>query len=89
MKLSTCQDDGAGAATHRYTVNIDTDAVLLIAAENAFNSMKYRRLNCHTIANYIIKCYANSSKLFIAGGGETLFSEGAAQSNPKLWDHMD
>ena len=69
-------------------LNVDTDAVLLIDAENAFNSIN-RKAVLHNlkfiwpiIATYTINWYATSSSLFIVGGGEILSSEGTTQSGP-------
>ena len=72
------------------SLNIDTDAVLLIDAENAINSknlkvmLHYLKFICPIIATYIINCCATPSKLFIVGGGEILSSEGTTQSNPAM-----
>ena len=66
------------------SLNIDTDVVLLIDAENAFNSInrKVMLLNlkfiCHIIATYIINCYATPSRLFTVSRGEILSIEGTA-----------
>ena len=69
-------------------LNVDTDAVLLIDAENAFKSIN-RKAVLHNlkfiwpiIDTYIINWYATSSSLFIVGGGEILSSEGTTQSGP-------
>ena len=65
-----------------------TDAVLLIDAENAFNSINckgmlhYLKCICPVIATYKINCYATPSRLFIAGWGEILSSEETTQDNP-------
>ena len=70
------------------SLNVDTDAVLLIDAENAFNSINRKvmlhnlKFICPIIATYIINCYATPSRLFIVGGGEILSSEGTTQGNP-------
>ena len=68
----------------------DTDAVFLIDAENAFNSINRKvmlhnlKFICPIIATYIINCYATPSRLLIVGGGEILFSEGTTQGNPTV-----
>ena len=69
-------------------LNVDTNAVLLIDAENVFNSIN-RKVMLHNvefifpiIATYIINCYATPSRLFIVGGGEILSSEGTTQGDP-------
>ena len=69
-------------------LNVDTDAVLLIYAENAFNfinpevMLRNLKFICPIIATYIINCYATPSRLFIADEGEILSSEGATQGDP-------
>ena len=71
-------------------LNVDTNAVLLIDAENAFNSINHKVMShnlkfvCPVIATYIINCYATPSRLLIVGGGEILSSEGPAQGNPTV-----
>ena len=70
------------------SLNVDTVAVLLIDAENAFNSINRKvmlhnlKFICPIIATYIINCYATPSRLFIVGGGEILSSEGTTQGHP-------
>ena len=65
-----------------------TDAVLLIDAENAFNSINHEvmlhnfKFNYPIIATYKINCYATPSRLFIVGGGEILSSEETTQGDP-------
>ena len=91
FQLSADQDAGAEAAIHTMRdifANVDTDAVLLIDAENAFNSINCKvilynlKFICPIIATYIINCYATSSRLFIVGGGEILSSEGTTLCDP-------
>ena len=71
------------------TLNVDMDAVLLIDAENAFNSINRKvimlhdlKFICPVIATYIINCYATPSRLFIVGGGEAHSSDGTTQGDP-------
>ena len=70
------------------SLNVDEDAVLLIDAENAFNSINRKvmlhnlKFICPIIATYIINCYETPSRLFIVGGGEILSSEGTTQGHP-------
>ena len=63
------------------SLNVDTNVVLLIDAENAFNSIN-RKVMLHNlkfiypiIATSIINCYATPSRSFIVGVGEILSSE--------------
>ena len=76
-------------------LNVDTDAVLLIDAENAFNSrnrkvmLHYLEFICPIIATYIINCYATLSSLFTVSGREILSTEGTTQGEPTaIWEHM-
>ena len=70
------------------SLNVDTDAALLIDAENAFNFINRKvmlhnlKFICPIIATYIVNCYATPSRLLIAGGGEILSSEETAQGDP-------
>ena len=63
------------------------DTVLLIDAENAFNSISRKvmlhnlKFICLIIPTYIINCYATESRLFIVGEGEILCSEGTTQGD--------
>ena len=70
------------------SLNVDTNVVLLIDAENAFNSIN-RKVMLHNlkfifpiIPTSIINCYATPSRLFIVGVGEILPSEGTTQGDP-------
>ena len=66
----------------------ETDAVLLIDASNAFNSLNRAtamhniRVLCPIIAAYAINTYRLSSRLFIAGGQEIPSAEGTTQGDP-------
>ena len=57
------------------SLNVDTDAVLLIDAENAFNFINRRAMShnlifiCFIIASYIINCYATPLRLYIVSEG--------------------
>ena len=68
-------------------LNVDANAVLLIDAENVFNSIN-RKVMLHNVeyilpinATYIISCYAASSRLFIVSGEEILSSAGTTQGD--------
>ena len=91
LQLSVGQDAGAEAAIHAMRdifADVDTDAVLLMDVENAFNPINCKvvlrnlKFTCPIIATYIINCYATPSRLFIVGLGELLFSEGTTQGDP-------
>ena len=69
--------------------NSDTEAVLLVDASNAFNSLNRKialhniRFICPPLATTLINTYRNSSELFI--DGEVILSqEGTTQGNPPL-----
>ena len=65
-----------------------TEGILLIDAENAFNSINRKvmlhNLNfiCPVIATYISNCYMCPAGLFIIGGGESPSKEGTTQGDP-------
>ena len=90
LQLYAGQDAGAEGPIHAMRnifADIDTDAVLLIDADKAFNSINRKvmlhnlEFICPIIASYIINCYATPSKLFIVGGGEIFSSEGTTQGD--------
>jgi len=91
LQLCAGQPGGAEAAVHaanKIFEDADTDAVLLVDATNAFNSLN-RKTMLHNIkfiypplAIYIRNCYLNPSRLFISGGGEIKSSEGTTQGDP-------
>ena len=62
------------------------NAVLLIDAENPFNSVNrkvmFLKFICPIIAPSIINCYATPSRLIIVGMGEILSSQGTTQGDP-------
>ena len=70
------------------SLNVDTNVVLLIDAENAFNSINRKvmlhnlKFICPIIATSIINCYATPSRLFIVGVGEILSSDGTTEGDP-------
>ena len=65
-----------------------TEGILLIDAENAFNSINRKvmlhNLNfiCPVIATYISNCYMCPAGLFIIGRGESPSKEGTTQGDP-------
>ena len=69
-------------------LNADTDAALLIDADNAFNFINCKvmlhnlKFICPIIATYIISCYATPSRFFIVGVGKILSGEGTNQGDP-------
>ncbi|XP_057307912.1 uncharacterized protein LOC130645822 [Hydractinia symbiolongicarpus] len=90
--LQVCAGQNAGVeaavhAMHDIFDNDDTEAVLLIDAENAFNSINRKVMHniwklCSMNATFISNCYAVSARLFVIGGKEILSREGTAQGDP-------
>ena len=66
----------------------DTDAVLLVDASNAFNSLNRQvllhniRYICPAMATYVRNCYGTPSRLFITGDKGIASSEGTTQGDP-------
>ena len=64
------------------------EAVLLVDASNAFNSINRNvflhnvEVICPSIARYVKDCYSINSRLFIIGGGEIQSMEGTTQGHP-------
>ena len=64
------------------------EAVLLVDASNAFNSLNRKlflhnvKVICPVIATFVINCYTSDSRLFITGGGEIKSREGTTQGDP-------
>ena len=73
---------------HQIFSEENTEAVLLIDAENAFNSINRKvmlhnmKFLCPLISAYISNCYATPARLFIFNGGETLSKEATIQGDP-------
>ena len=70
------------------SLHVDTDAVLLIDAENTFNSINHKvmvhklKFIYPIVATYIINCYTTPSRLFIVGRGEILSNNRTTQGEP-------
>ena len=66
----------------------ETDAILIVVAENTFNSTNRKALLhnieylCPAIATFLYNCYTISARLFIIGGKESRSREGATQGDP-------
>ena len=69
----------------------NTDAVLLIDAENAFNLINREafihsvKIVCPafaTFSRFVSNCYLSSFRLFIIGDDELKFTEGTIQGDP-------
>ena len=91
LQVCTGSKSGSEAAIHAMH-NIfetdNTDAVLLIDASNAFNSLNRAtalhnvRVLCPTIATCAINTYREPTRLFIIGGKELRSEEGTTQGDP-------
>ena len=90
LQLSPGQDAEVEAvvhAMHDIFSEENTEAVLLIDAKNAFNSMNRKvmlhsmKFLCPLISAYISNCYAAPARLFIFGGGKISSKEGTTQGD--------
>ena len=85
LQLCAGQQSGCEAAVHAMTQAFDQDeseAILLVDAANAFNSINRKVLLhniqylCPVLAIYTINCYQSPSRLFVQGGKEISVSIG-------------
>ena len=90
-QLCAGQEGGAEAAIHAMLEIFeldDTDAVLLVDAKNAFNTLNRRaalhniRTICPPFATILINWYRAPARLFVAGGMELASREGTTQGCP-------
>ena len=79
--------ESAAHAAHKLFESDETEAILLVDAENAFNSInRYSalhniRIQCPSFANILINCYREQSDLFV--DNEAISSqEGTTQGDP-------
>ena len=91
VQLCAGQRSGCEAAAHAMSEifeDEESDGVLFIDASNAFNSLNRRaflhniQYLCPPMATYLRNCYHTPSRLFVAGGGEIMSSEGTTQGDP-------
>ena len=91
LQLCGGQKAGCEAAAHAMSeifAEEETDAVLLIDATNAFNSLNRKALLhnigflCPPLSTYVRNCYGVPARLFVAGGAEISSSEGTTQGDP-------
>ena len=74
---------------HKMYKEQHTEAVLLVDATNAFNSVNKKvfvhntNVFCPSINTYVQNCYTLLSRLFIIGGMEIKSSEGTTQDDSK------
>ena len=91
LQVCAGQAGGCEAAIHAMRSlyeSEDTDAVLLIDAANAFNSMNRSAMLqnieriCPAAYIYAYNCYASHARLFVLGGKEIRSMEGTTQGDP-------
>ena len=91
LQLCAGQKSGSEVAVqamHTIFEADDTDAVSLIDASNAFNTLNRAaaldniRILCPMIVVYAINTYRQPARLFILGGREILSAEGTTQRDP-------
>ena len=91
--LQTCagQDGGIEATIHAMREIFEeesTEAVLMVDASNAFNSVNRETflhnvaIICPELATFVRNCYRNNIRLFVVGGGEISSKEGTTQGDP-------
>ena len=81
LQLCVEQQAACEAAVHAMSeifAEEETDAVLLVDAANAFNSVKFI---CPAMAVYTNNCYCTQSPLFVQGGKEISSAEGTTQDD--------
>ena len=91
LQVCAGQDAGCEAAIHallKIFEQEETEAVMLVEASNAFNSINriaflhnVRKI-CPSIATFTINCYSSSSLLYFVGGTEMSSAEGTTQGDP-------
>jgi len=91
LQVCAGQDAGCEAAIHSLRHIFDqneTEAVMLVDAANAFNSVNRKaflhnvKVICPSIATFVSNCYNVPSRLFVVGGTELKSSEGTTQGDP-------
>ena len=82
------RSEAAIHAMHDVFNDDNTESILLIDEENAFNSINRKvmphnlKFICPVIATYISNCYMCPARLFIIGGEELFPKEGTTQGDP-------
>ena len=88
LQLCAGQRAGCEAAVHSLSAIFkenDSDAILLVDADNAFNRINRNvmlqniRITCPIIGTYVINSYSREARLFISGGEEITSAEGTTQ----------
>ena len=89
---SVCGPDAGCEATIHSLRTIfqqeETEAVMLIDASNAFNSINRKaflhnvKVICPSIATFTNNCYSSPARLFVVGDTEIQLAEGTTQGDP-------
>ena len=91
LQVCAGHEAGSEAAVHairQIFTNEESEAVLLIDAQNAFNSVNRAaflhniKIICPTLSTFVKNCYQFNSRLFVIGGAELESSEGTTQGDP-------
>ena len=91
LQVCAGQDAGAEAAIHAmYDLfqQDETEAVLLVDTENAFNSINRKSMlhnisiTCPILSTFVSNCYLVPARLFILGNKEIKSKEGTTQGDP-------
>ena len=89
LQVCAGQEAGSEAAIHameKIFKEESTEAVLLVDAPNAFNSINRKVHNisilCPAISTFATNCYTTPARLFVIGGIEMHSNEGTTQGDP-------
>lgn len=91
LQVCAGQEAGSEAAIHAMNTIFEeenTEAALLVDADNAFNSINREvflhniSILCPSISTYVRNCYLIPSRLFVIGGQEIKSQEGTTQGDP-------
>ena len=91
LQLCAGQDGGCVAAVHamkKIFQTTETEAVLLVDATNAFNSLNRKAalhnisIICPSLAMALVNTYRAPVRLFTTGSGEIASTEGTTQGDP-------
>ena len=91
LQVCAGQEGGCEAAVHamrQIFEDSNTEAVLLVDATNAFNSINRKAalhnisIICPPLAQVLVNTYRAPIRLFITGGGEIASTEGTTQGDP-------
>ena len=91
LQVCAGQEAGSEAAIHameKIFKEESTEAVLLVDAANAFNSINRKvflhniSVLCPAISTFVTYCYTTPARLFVIGGTEIRSNEGTTQGDP-------